>query len=569
MRTPPYTRVVWGHLLRAAALATSLALAPSCGVRPHENADDGGDDGGADGGTYAAALDGGEPDAGPVCVFPAAGADTVVTDYGAVRGGFIDGGLAFLGVPFAEPPVGALRFQTPEAPACWSGVRDATAFGAECVQKRYEQADTSDDAGQVFGSEDCLTLNVWTPGLAGARPVLVYLHGGGEQQGSASQLTSGARLFDGQALATRHGVVVVTLQYRLGPLGFLYAPGVSSGNLGLLDQTAALAWVQRHAARFGGDPTRVMLFGESAGAVNTCMHLVMPRSRGLFSRALMESGACVAKAPTTRLDEGAAYLRDVGCAAPDAGSQLACLAKLGPAELLAPLGRPLEGGAVQMAFGPTIDGTVIPEDPLGALAAGRHAQVPLVVGVNADEMAVSAPRVATPTMVEALYLQLPQGFRAQARQLYPPGTTNTEARASYVGMLTDAQFVCTARATARAAVSSQSAPVFRYYFSHALRGPQAYFGSFHGIELFFVFASLETSHYALSPGLSADDRAVISLLGSSWAAFAATANPSTNPAVWPMYSVATDPYLELGPSPGARAGLRTAKCDFWDAVAGR
>lgn len=547
----------------------------ACGGPPVGSADAGSVDAGSvdDAGASSAdagSVDAGSPDAGARCAFPAPEPDTVVTDYGAVRGVAVDGGLAFLGVPFAEPPLGALRFRPPEPPMCWSGVRDATAFGSECAQKRYDSTDTSDDAGVVVGSEDCLTLNVWTPGLVGARPVLVYIHGGGNQQGSAAQVTTGARFFDGQTLSSRYGgSVVVTLQYRLGPLGYLFAPGVSPGNLGLLDQTAALAWVQRHATRFGGDPSRVMLFGESAGAVNTCMHLVMPASRGLFSRALMQSGACVAKAPTPRLDEGAAYLRDVGCSTPDGGSQRECLAQLSPAQLLAPLGRPIEGGAVQMAFGPTVDGVVIPEEPLGALAAGRHARVPLVVGVNADEMSVQSPRVITPAMVEALYLQLPQGARAAARALYPPGATNSEARQSYVGMLTDSQFVCTARATARAAASSQSAPVFRYFFSHALRGPQAFFGAFHGIEIFYVFASLETSTYAQSPGLSSDDSSVVALTGSSWTAFAATGNPSTVAAAWPMYSAATDPYMELGPAPAALQGLRTEKCDFWDAAAGR
>jgi para-nitrobenzyl esterase len=542
--------------MMCAALSILAACAgpesqPDAGLAPDASSTDGGAD------------DGGSPrDAG--CQFPTPGPDVVVTEQGAVRGSLVDGGLEFLGLPFAAPPTGERRFRPPEALQCWPDARPATTYPAACAQKGFDQFS---DAGVVLGDEDCLFLNIWTPALTGSRPVLVFLHGGGNQQGSTSQLTGGARLYEGRALATRQDVVVVTAQYRLGPFGFLVVPGLSPGNLGLLDQAAALRWVKAHAARFGGDPSRVMLFGESAGALDTCLHLVMPGSRGLFSRALMESGGCVADSLAEGTAAGEAYVREVGCEPNDGGA--ACLAERTLDELLAPIEPAVSGGLVGLGFGPVIDGDggVLPEHPALALAAGRHAQVPLVVGANADEMSVTAPKVVSPAMLELLYAKLPPGSRDAARALYPPGTTNAEARQSYVGMLSDAQFVCPARNIATAMASTQAEPVYRYFFSHSLAGLQGLFGAFHGLELFFVFGALERSEYAAVTGLRPSDVELLGAVPASWAAFAATGNPSTPGVTWPAYSPAVDSFLELTSPPAAGQGVRTAKCDFWDSVA--
>ncbi len=209
---------------------------------------------------------------------------SVATDHGVVIGVDLGATVAFRGIPYASPPVGEKRFTAPIDPPSWSALRDAAAWGACCPQLHN---------GEVVGSEDCLTLNVWIPKAKsdGRRPVLVFLHGGGNIEGCAAQELFGDRIYEGDALAAAKGAVVVTLNYRLAALGFLEHDGIPT-NLGVRDQIAALGWVERNIGAFGGDPSRVLLFGESAGAEDTCVHVASPRSKGLFSRALMESGLC-------------------------------------------------------------------------------------------------------------------------------------------------------------------------------------------------------------------------------------------------------------------------------------
>ena len=249
---------------------------------------------------------------------------TVVTDRGAVRGTAAAGVTDWLDIPFAAPPVGPLRWAAPELPACWRGVRSTQAFGPPCPQL---------DNGTVIGSEDCLSLNVWKPANAKAtapRAVMVFVHGGGNQQGSASNVVSGVTLYDGANLARTGDVVVVTVQYRVGALGYLASPSLASGtqpagNYGLLDQVAALQWVQGNIGAFGGDPKRVLLFGESAGAVDTCMLVASPLARGLFSRALMESGACGASDTATSERVASDFAQAAGCTGADVAACLRAL----------------------------------------------------------------------------------------------------------------------------------------------------------------------------------------------------------------------------------------------------
>ncbi len=503
----------------------------------------------------------------------AQGSDLVQTDKGPVRGFQAGQTYAFLGIPFAAPPTGPLRWRPPADPQPWSGELAATAFGPPCPQ-------WDDDAGAVIGNENCLTLNVWTPITAtpGADlPVMLFMHGGGNVQGSASKVTGGIHLYDGQFLSERGGVVVVTLQYRLGALGFLVHSGLdgeseygSSGNYGLLDQIKALTWVQDNIRNFGGDPSRVLLFGESGGGQDTCMLLTSPLAAGLFSRALIQSGGCVAKMAVERATEGVAFAEAAGCgSAPD---PTLCLRDQTTTTLVTAIDTtPISNGLVAQAFGAAVDGHVLPRPPLQTLALGEQNPVPVVIGSNADEMLPMSPPMSTTLynlLVHAMLNPLQPGAGTEALALYPvgdqPGQYPT-AREAYAALVSDGQFTCPARRMARLTAQASDDPLYRYFFSQVLSSPlYAPLGSFHGLELWFVFQRVEAIQgYLARP----EDVALQEAILGYWTRFAATGNPNGSGAVpWPAYTPDTDPYLELGTPVSAGAGLRPAKCDFWDSL---
>ncbi|MET8042100.1 carboxylesterase family protein [Micromonospora sp. NPDC005215] len=312
---------------------------------------------------------------------PAAAADdrrsavVVRTDQGAVRGTVSANHLSFQGIPYARPPLGALRWAPPQPGPVWTGVRDATRPGAACAQLQGLPMD------RPSAAEDCLHLNVTTPRTAARtpRPVLVWLHGGDFRFGRGD-------LYDGQRLAADGDVVVVTVNYRLGALGFLAhpalaGPGGVTGNFGLQDQQAALRWVRHNAAAFGGDPGNVTVFGQSAGATSVCAHLAAPGSAGLFHRAILQSNSC-ANPVQTRAEAARAaeeFARNIGCA--DPGTVADCLRGRDPARLVETAGYP--GAGVDL--GPVVDGRTLPVDPAAALATGRLHPVPVLTGMNRDE----------------------------------------------------------------------------------------------------------------------------------------------------------------------------------------
>ncbi len=486
----------------------------------------------------------------------------VETTQGVVQGSVQGAAISFLGIPYAAPPVGSLRFEHPVEAPCWNDVRAATAFAPVCPQIDYEQG-ANTGVYPPNTSEDCLVMNIWRPHATGpARAVMVFIHGGGNQQGSTSGTSLGARLLDGALLASRANAVVVTVQYRLGPLGFMAHPDLPNAvNAGLYDQIAALRWVRANARAFGGDPDRVLLFGESAGALDTCMMVASPLTTGLFSAAAMQSGGCVAKTVAAATEASASYAASVGCSGVGTAD---CLRNLSPQTLVSKLTPPLNGGIVGTPFGPVIDGIVLPEDPMLRIQAGRHQKVALVVGSNRDEMSAAVPPgTVTPSVVTALLrATVPEPLRTQATLLYPPGTTNADARDAYIRLLSDRQFVCPARRIARAA--SAWAPTFRYEFSRALPTPGlSAYGAFHGLELFYLFQSLELSLVART--LTDDDRRLAASMAAYWSSLAAKGDPNAaGQALWPVYDVAADAYLELGASTLARQGLRRTECDLWD-----
>ncbi|MEU4531135.1 carboxylesterase family protein [Micromonospora ureilytica] len=299
----------------------------------------------------------------------------VRTDQGAVRGTVAADHRSFQGIPYGRPPLGALRWAPPQPGPTWTGVRGATRPGAACAQLQGLPMDAPSK------SEDCLYLNVTTPRSSArtARPVLVWLHGGDFRFGSGDG-------YGGQRLAAGGDVIVVTVNYRLGALGFLAHPALAgrdgiTGNFGLQDQQAALRWVRRNAAAFGGDPGNVTVFGQSAGATSVCAQLAAPGSAGLFHRAIMQSNSC-ANPVQTRAEAIAAaeeFARRIGCTDPAAVA--ACLRGRTPARLIETAGYP--GAGVDL--GPVVDGHTLPVDPAEALTTGRLHRVPVLTGMNRDE----------------------------------------------------------------------------------------------------------------------------------------------------------------------------------------
>ncbi len=320
-------------------------------------------------------------------------APEVSTSYGRLRGSIEDGLSVFKGIPFAAAPAGDLRFRAPQPPAKWEGVRDATAFGASCPQPAPMPAANSVFAGMFSAAaaetgEDCLNLNVWTPGLDGARrPVMVWIHGGGYRTGNGS-----SPMYSGAGLAKRGNVVVVTINYRLGALGFLHLPELGGSNFGLLDQVAALRWVKDEIAAFGGDPANVTVFGESAGGKSVETVMATPKSRGLFSRAILEStyDPAMDEAGSISLAEQLLAKLGIGRNEPDKLRALSARqvvdAQVAAAEEQMRVGGGMAGGGLGgRGFGPTVDGDVLPKHPLQAALDGDFKDIPAIIGTNLDE----------------------------------------------------------------------------------------------------------------------------------------------------------------------------------------
>lgn len=501
--------------------------------------------------------------------------NAVSTTYGPISGTTENGILTFKGVPYAKPPVGDLRWQAPQTPTAWTQTRMTTDFSPKCPQKNFSP---TQDSAVTEGQEDCLYLNVWTPGLSGKRPVMFFIHGGGNQQGSASEtLNGGALLYNGKYIAARKDIVVVTINYRLGALGFLAHPAVAaastsktSGNYGLMDQVLALEWVKDNIERFGGDPNNVMVFGESAGAVNTSLLLTVPAAKGLFHRAGIQSGSPIASPYLVGENFGKSFASRMGCATGNLDQQLQCLKAVPIAKIIAELESPLSGGKVTLGWGPVVDGLILPKDPTAVFTAGQHNKMPVMLGSNADEMSASSPLVVTPAQVRTLFdTAVPEAYEAEGLTLYPPGNTNAQARQSYVQALTDAQFTAPARRLARGLDIAQNEAVWRYFFSHAQAGLASFYGAAHGLELPFLFQSVEDSNYGKSAAYNNNDKVVAQALLDYWTNFARTGNPnSTGLTVWPSYNWQTDTYLEIKAPVSSGEGLRTQKSDYWDRVRG-
>ncbi len=468
--------------------------------------------------------------------FAAGGQDPIViTTLGAIRG--TDGIVqAWKGIPYAAPPVGALRWRPPQPAAGWTGVRDATRFGNDCMQAPWIVS-----SGQAF-SEDCLTVNVWAakPRTPAGRPVLVFIYGGAFIGG-----TSGYPIYDGERLAA-DGAVVVSLNYRVGIFGFLAHPGLTaespmhaSGNYGLLDQIAALRWIKANVSAFGGDPHRVTVFGESAGAASIAMLMTSPLARGLFEGAIIESPVLPQLATLPAAEAGGARL----------STDIAALRARSAQSLLEHNTDfyPLPASSVlTLSFpAPIVDGYCLPAQPRAAYAAGRIPAIPTLVGINADEGRMFLPEAGKTTLhAYRDWLQATFGKSAPTLTLQYPATDDASARSAWSAASGDGTFAEAARSIARG-MSRHEPRTYAYLFTRSVQDLPPV--PTHSEELQFVFGTLDVPGFTGRPTPDAADRRLSEVMRHAWVRFAATGNPNGAGLVaWPAYAAATDPYLEFG-----------------------
>jgi para-nitrobenzyl esterase len=503
-----------------------------------------------------------------VCAAAAAGraqSDPIVkVTGGQVRGATLAGGAVFKGIPFAAPPTGERRWREPTAVQPWPGVRDATKFGAVCAQIITPVVG---DAVKT-ASEDCLFLNVWTSQwpAGGARPVMVWIPGGGNFVGAGSQAG-----YDGEPLA-RRGVVVVTINYRLGSFGFFSHPALTresphraSGNQGILDQIAALRWVQENIARFGGDPKNVTIFGESAGSLDVSVLMTSPLSKGLFHRAIAESGAVVLVGEPSTL--AAAEKRGQATAArwkAPADATLQTLRGISTADILAGEPNYLAGDAIPDNFpnlGITVDGYVFPRKPAQVFAAKGQHRVPMLLGSNSREQ-VPGSTVATdlPQAIERTYGPL----AARALKLYV-GAADPVYGTPAEQWATDTSFRCSTVAQALWHSAANQA-TFQYEFTHVPQ-ERAALGAVHASELSHVFGTYSQGLVGVGPPARATDAdaRLSDVMQRYWTNFAKTGDPNgTGLPKWPTFDATSRAYVEFATAgPMVKQSLRRPYCDLF------
>jgi len=505
------------------------------------------------------------------------------TDAGALQGAHIGTAIAFMGIPYARPPVGELRWEAPQPAIPWAGVRDATRPGHACTQDPAGLVPFLAPMARAYGSnyaeppvdfsEDCLYLNVWTyrwPAKT-ALPVMVWLHGGSNRGGSGSQST-----YNGVSLTAR-GVVLVTINYRLGVLGFFSHPELSaqsphhsSGNYGLLDQIAALEWVQKNIAQFGGDPQNVTLFGESAGAIDAAMLMTSPLTGGLFRRVISESGPAFNTAVT--LAQAEALGKAVGDLAPGDPHRT-------PLERLRALPGPeVEELVTQVKsrYGDTtssftMDGWVLPRSPRDAFLSGAIQKVDLLIGLNGREMSAFRLAAAATKSSENQKGGTSSGSVKQFSDAARPyfGIWTSPVVAFHVGdmllrrsagfdqALNDVIGACPIGAMA-SLTRDAGRRVFVYRFDRAVPGKgQSELGAFHSLEIPYVFGAQHDSTWRWLP-FTADDAALSNLMQTYWTNFAKSDNPNAQGLPnWPQWNNDKKEFLEIG-----RDGTISAQRNF-------
>jgi para-nitrobenzyl esterase len=472
----------------------------------------------------------------------------VRTEGGLVEGTAKDGVQVYKGIPFAAPPLGALRWRPPAPVVPWNGVKKTAAFAPICEQTQTPLPQ--------FGipllpmSEDCLYLNIWTPTKsADAKlPVMVWIYGGGFTGGG-----TGLPVYDGTNLAKR-GVVLVSIAYRVGPFGFLAhpeldaeSPARASGTYGLMDQIAGLQWVKHNIAAFGGDPSNVTIFGESAGGISVSMLAASPKAKGLFERAISESGGSFAPAkdeyliggenvPTMKMAEqqGTVFVAQIGA------KSIAEARKI-PADTIVKAAGPQLG-----KFWPALDGDVIVDDQYKLYESGRYNDVPLLIGWNSDE---GAPFVPKDTAVAYKTLTI-QAYGAKANEILAGYPANDDAQAlrSARDLFRDAAFGWPTWTWARLQSRTGKSKVFVYYFTHRPPYPDIPFlkdwGAAHGADIAYVFGNPVSSRW------TPEDRAFSDLIQTYWVNFAKNGDPNGGAAPrWPAFNEALPQVMQLDVKP--------------------
>ena len=492
--------------------------------------------------------------------------DPTVSVTGGVIVGCGDAGVnCFRGIPYAAPPTGSLRWRPPQPVVAWQGTRQCTKFGPVAPQLPYAKGTTYYTEPDAW-DEDCLHLNVWSKATPNAKQaVMVWIHGGALTRGAGSRFN-----YNGAELA-KQGVVLVSINYRLGPLGFLAHPELtkesahqSSGNYGLLDQIQALHWVKQNIHAFGGDPDCVTIFGESAGSWSVSALTASPLAKGLFHRAIGQSGAALHPKP---LNEGVAtasegvsygeqggldYMQEVGV------TSLAELRALPVAKLLS--------AAKRKWCSIVVDGWVLKEQPYAALVAGRYNDVPLLLGSNADEATALTPFSVIPWTKAALAVWAEKEFGELAKQFAGvyPAAVDADAASAYLQWRCDRSFTSTMRLWARTA-SERGSPVFLYHFTRVVPGRASkYMGAYHAAEIGYAFGNLGR----IKRPFTAIDHSLAAAMSLYWVQFAKSGDPNGggrgtgSPVEWPSYDVKHQRYLELGGVIRAGERLRAAQLDF-------
>jgi para-nitrobenzyl esterase len=449
---------------------------------------------------------------------------------------------AFLGVPYAKPPVGTLRWRDPEPAIPWSGTRDATRFSAACYQAPSLPWGpfTTEFLNQSPLSEDCLYLNIWAPkSHTTPLPVVVFIHGGGFGSGSSS-----VPIYDGQVLAGR-GVVVVTINYRLGVFGFLAHPALSreshegsSGEYGLLDMVAALKWVRNNIGAFSGDPADVTIGGQSAGAAAVNDLLVSPVARGLFSRAVAQSGSGMGVGMLTIAQAehiGTLLAEKLGVATIEQLRALSAESLMKATVVHAPSSN--RKGPPGIVFAPNLDGKVLPVDPEQPLAK-PESDVPLLTGFDTDEGEIMGRQPTTPADFEAAVRARYGDFATRLLQAYPHG--NVEQATDSAILIARDRYMAGLLLWSQARTASSGEPIYGYPYDHPYPGPDpARFGAFHTAEVPYVFGALHQEGRSFTQ----QDHGVSQHMQDYWVAFFRSGTPAPS---WPLISGHSTQVMKLG-----------------------
>lgn len=520
---------------------------------------------------------------------PPAAAPTASTQLGVVEGSLSASGTMkqFLGIPYAAPPVGALRWKAPQAPAAWTGTRSAKTFGPHCPQR-----DTSPMSayGAAGGQEDCLYLNVFTPTSPGPHPVLVWIHGGAFQYGQSNGYLP-ARL-------TAQGVTVVTVNYRLGALGFLAHPALAdeagrAGNYGVMDQTQALRWVKANIAAFGGDPDQVTIAGQSAGAASVLTQLNTSHAAGLFHKAILQSGPVTDQPTGAAAQASGAALAETAFACPNDDAAAACLRALPLASIIGQQ----SAATFSATNAPNVDGDYLVRGNQAAVAEGRIAPVPVLIGNTTDEYtsllageetAMNNVGVAPGSPSSALRLPGSAGYvnllssdaelaarftstfgaaGANVAALYPASAYGGQRPLALSAAVTDSLFACGTRKAARQ-IAATGVPTYVYEFNDpdapmALQAPVSFpFRSYHAAEIQYLFDLPSTAR------LNDAQKALAEEMVGYWSRFVKSRVGDPNASgssSWPRYDVTTEPVLQFRPAGSTVVNDFKAahKCAVW------